>query len=277
MYSVPAFFLVENIRDAGRFHFTLCRFFPVRNHISYSISCCHQCVCLCVCLRVLGWLSQLCAWRSVSRIWPSQSVFSGRNAATRPVHSNGTPLFLQKPTGETVKRSYLFLLPKTSNSWTQKCAAHWNSKKRKGRNITALQNRASMAENGHKDFLRRYCEDWRSSCSQVSNCHPAKSRVLTTQRARKSTIRFSVASAILTCNGLATLKGLPPGCTFPTFPLLSWWPRTIPQGGRGTPSMNITRLSSPQTALLWMLSNHTRNAHKPWTQCTSCWQGNSAD
>ena len=48
-------------------------------------------------------------------------------------------------------------------------------------------------------------------------------------------------------------------------------------GTRGTPSMNIKPLSSPQRALLRMLFDHTRYAHKPWTHRTCCWQGNSAE
>ena len=55
----------------------------------------------------------------------------------------------------------------------------------------ALQDPASTAAKTHRDCLRHCREVWRSSCSLLSNCHPAKRRVLTTQRARKTQCDFS--------------------------------------------------------------------------------------
>ena len=148
-----------------------------------------------------------------------------------------------------------------------------------------LQDPASTAESSHKDVLRHCREDWRSSCSRSSNRRPAKTRVLTKQTARKAqpfTSTISAASAILTCNGLAlgTLNGSPSWLYTSVFdaamPSSSSF-SIAPQQALGDTFNKITMLSSPQTALLRMLSDHTRNTDKPWTQCTFCWQGNCAD
>ena len=75
---------------------------------------------------------------------------------------------------------------------------------------------SSLYGSSRKDCLPQCREAWRSFLSALSIRHPAKSRVLTTQRARKNIsihITISVASSILTCNGLATQKlrkGSPP-------------------------------------------------------------------
>ena len=104
-----------------------------------------------------------------------------------------------------------------------------------------------------------------------SNCHPAKPRVLTTQRAKKK--QYDLA-----CKCHPDLQRL--GNTRELARLLlevdinfiritldlvrllflnRLTAQTILQGSGGTPSMNITLLSSPQTALISMLFDHTGN------------------
>ena len=120
----------------------------------------------------------------ISSLCKQSTLFGARSSKT------GEPLRLWD--GET--EIIFSCSTKASNSSTQKCAAHWSTKKQKGWNKTALQDLACTAEDshrGHRDCLRHCREDWRSSCSLFSNCHPAKSRVLTTQRAWKTQYNIS--------------------------------------------------------------------------------------
>ena len=99
---------------------------------------------------------------------------------------------------------------------------------------------------------------------------------------------ISVASSILTCNGLATLKGSPPGCKYRShlnrkglcwaFP--SWWPHLDASiGGKEGLIASWTSLCFLHYKQLCWASWLTTLAYplKPWTHRTCCWQGNSAD
>ena len=127
-----------------------------------------------------------------------------------------------------------------------------------------IQDPASMTEKSHRDCLRHCCEDWRSICLPFSNCRPAKTRLLT-----KAQYNFGGIVAIVTCDALAIQKRLPPaGCRYQSMVLRQIQsPDSTNNHTRqwGTPAMNITLLSLPQTALMNMLyltSDNTRNAHK---------------
>ena len=66
-----------------------------------------------------------------------------------------------------------------------------DDKKRKARSKkVALQDPASTAENSHRDYLHRCHAGFRSFLSASSNCRPAKRRVLTPPRARKTQYDF---------------------------------------------------------------------------------------
>ena len=128
------------------------------------------CVCVRVCVCVLGWLSQLvpqqqCEWLKT------------------------TPRCVYK----LVRRPCNILLmaevnAASNNNWT--CEASWRQEAESAKQKSGSTRSASTAKSSHKDFLRHCPEDWRSSCSPSSNRRPVKSRVLTTQRARKAQYDF---------------------------------------------------------------------------------------
>ena len=101
-----------------------------------------------------------------------------------------------------------------------------------------------------------------------SNCNPAKSRVLTTQSARETQCDFSGEFHPHLQRIGNTEKARLPAVNIDLiwiakdfvglFLLDGLTAQTIPQGSGGTPSMNITLLSSLQTALLSKLIDHTR-------------------
>ena len=119
-----------------------------------------------------------------------------------------------------------------------------------------------------------------------SNRHPAKSRFLTTRRAW-------LANAILTCHGLATLKGSPPKCRYQfhrrriglCWASYSWSPAA--QNLRIWRRILWTHSISHDVfhyhaclvlcllTFLFALSEHTLNAHNQSTYGTCCEQGNS--
>ena len=137
-------------------------------NISYSIS--FVCVCVRVCVCVLGWLSQLvpqqpCEWLKT------------------------TPRCVYK----MVRRPCNILLmaevnAASNNNWT--CEASWRQEAENVKQQVVLRDPASTAENNHRDYLHRCHAGFRSFLSASSNCHPAKRRVLTTQRARKTQCDF---------------------------------------------------------------------------------------
>ena len=215
-----------------------------------------------------------------------------------------------KTKGETVKRSYLLVLHQGLKQLHSKRAANWNRKKWKAwSKKVAIQDPASTAAKSHsnltfsvwtwvhytwskKALTWLYIEDitWKHrvpaeplhpACSMR---RPAKRRALTTQRARKTQYDFggkfhpdlqrlgNTKRARLLLEVDVDQWRCYGQFHFLFNPLTA---QTILQGSGGTPSMDITLLSSPQTALMSVLSNHTRNARKPWTHPTCCGQGSS--
>ena len=183
---------------------------------------------------------------------------------------------------------------KASNSSTQTCAAHWNTKKRKAwSKQPALQDLAFMAAKSHsnltfsvwtwlqytwskKALTGLYIEEstlkhrvpaqpLHPACS---NCHPAKRRVLTTQRARKTQYDFSgkFHPHLQRIGNTEKARLLDVNIDFIWIAQDFVWlfflncltAQRIPHGCGGTPSMNITLFSSLQTALLSKLFDHTR-------------------
>ena len=141
------------------------------------------CVCVCVCQdEFLSHISSCALSQSIN--WQKCHNKTCAFEQRRSIHA--------KTTGETVKRSYLLVLHQGLKQLHSKRAANWNRKKWKAwSKKVALQDPASTAAKTHRDCLRHCREVWRSSCSLLSNCHPAKRRVLTTQRARKTQCDFS--------------------------------------------------------------------------------------
>ena len=154
----------------------------LRQHLIWHLVC----VCVCVCVRVSGWISQpyivLCpVSKHKLAEMPQQDTCAFEQHRSIPA----------KTRGETVKRSYLLVLHQGLKQLHSKCAANWNRKKWKAwSKKVALQDPASMAENRHRDYLHRCHAGFRSFLSASSNCHPAKRRALTTQRARKTQYDF---------------------------------------------------------------------------------------
>ena len=198
-----------------------------------------------------------------------------------------------KTKGETVKRSYLLVLHQGLKQLHSKRAANWNRKKWKAwSKKVALQDPASTAAKSHsnltfsvwtwvqytwskKALTWLYIEDITSkhrvpaeplhpACSMR---RPAKRRALTTQRARKTQYDFggkfhphlqrlgNTKRARLLLEVDINLWRCDAQFLFFLNRLTA---QTIPQGSGGKHSMNITLLSSLQTAKMRMLSDHTR-------------------
>ena len=169
---------------------------------------------------------------------------------------------------------------KVSNSSTQKCAAHWSTKKQKGWSKTALQDLACTAEDSHRAIGTVFVIAAKTGAHLALSFPTAipQSQGFWQHKGLEKHSTISAASSILTCNGLATQKGLTSWlyCTCQSemqenpVPLPSWWPHHTNNPTRqlgGTPSMNITHHHfTTNSSTLTMLSDHTRNAHKPWTQ-----------
>ena len=155
--------------------------------------------------------------------------------------------------GETVKRSYLLVLHQGLKQFHSKRAADWNRKKWKAwSKKVALQDPASTAENSHRDYLHRCHAGFRSFLSASSNCHPAKRRVLTTQRARKTQCDFGgkFHSHLQRIGNTEKARLLEVDVYLGCF---NWRQRRI-----DCLKMSINLLSSLQTALLRTLSDDTR-------------------
>ena len=126
-------------------------------NISYDIS--FVCVCVRVCVCVLGWLSQLvpqqqCEWLKT------------------------TPPCVHK----LVRRPCNMLLmaevnAASNNNWT--CEASW---RQEAKSAETLHDPASTAECSHMDFRHLCLGGGPPSFPPFSNFHPAKTRVLTTQK-----------------------------------------------------------------------------------------------
>ena len=217
-------------------------------HLIYDISC--------VC--VLGWISQPYVFRAVSGIWASQStkdempqqdlciwaapVYSNTNngwdgetklssrAPPRPqTASLKTRGKLKQEEEESVKqKKWLYKIQPLRQ---QKAIAIWPSASEHGYSI-------HEAKRHSLDFtLRRAL--WSTAFQRSLFILLVPTAILQSQGfwqdkglGRHNAI--SVASSILTCNGLATLKGSPPGCKYRShldrkglcwaFP--SWWPHS---------------------------------------------------
>ena len=172
-------------------------------------------------------------------------------------------------TGETVQRSYLLVLHQGLKQLHSKRAANRNRKKLKAWNKKVpLQDPASLAAKSHRDCLHRCHAGFPPFLSASSKCHPAKRRVLTPPRARKTQYDFggkfhphlqrigNTEKARLLLEVDINLEGIAKDCCWILL-LDGLTAETIPQGSGGTPSMNITLLSSLQTALISMLFDHT--------------------
>ena len=160
------------------------------------------CVCVCVCQdEFLSHISSCALSQSIN--WQKCHNKTGSFEWHPSIHA--------KTTGETVRRSFLLMLQQGLKQLHSKRAANWNRKKWKAwSKQVALQDPASTAAKSHsnltfsvwtwvqytwskKALTGLYIEEstlkhrvpaqpLHPACS---NCHPAKSRVLTTQRARK--------------------------------------------------------------------------------------------
>ena len=176
---------------------------------------------VCVCQEFLSHMSSSALSLGYGRLKAQKTKCHKKTCAFeqhRSIHA--------KTTGETVKRSYLLVLHQGLKQLHSKRAANWNRKKWKAWNKqVALQDPASTAAKSHsnlafsvwtwvqytwskKALIWLYIEEsalkhrvpaqpLHPACS---NCHPAK------RIGKHNTI--SVASSILTCNGLATQKRL---------------------------------------------------------------------
>ena len=115
----------------------------------------------------------------------------------------------------------------------------------------ALQDPASTAENSHRDYLHRCHAGFRSFLSASSNCHPAKRRVLTPPRARKTQYDFGgkFHPHLQRIGNTEKARLLEVDVYLGCF---NWRQRRIDC------LMSITLLSSLQTALLSKLIDHTR-------------------
>ena len=217
---------------------------------------------VCVCVRIN--FSAIC--RLAPCLWDMGiSKHKRRNATTRPVHLNSTGLLLQKQGVRRWNGAIFSCSTKASNSFTQNARQieTGRSGKREAEKV-ALQDPASTAAKTHRDCLRHCREVWCSSCSLLSNCHPAKRRVLTTQRARKTQCDFSGEFHPHWRARLLLEVDIHLGC-------FTWRHKRIDF------LKSITLLPSPQAALFRIFWPHSQYPHKPWTHRTCCWQGNSAD
>ena len=188
------------------------------------------------------------------------------------------PSIHAKTTGETVRRSLSSHAPaRPQTARFKTCAARWNTKKRKGLSKqAALQAPASMEVAVRTVFLSvakpgaHSCLHCPSAILQSQGfwqhkglgknintyydfgckCHPHLQRIGNTELRKGS----PPVGGRYQFHGACTLD-LVRHFSF----LIASQHKKILQGSGGKHSMNMTPLSSPQTALLRMLSNHTRN------------------
>ena len=141
------------------------------------------------------------------------------------------PSIHAKTTGETVRRSHLLVLRQGLKQFHSKRAANWNRKKWKAwSKKVALQDPASTAAKSHsnltfsvwtwvqytwskKALTWLYIEDITSKHRVLAPCTVLQREGFWQHKGLEQHNTISVASAILTCNGLATQKlrkGSPP-------------------------------------------------------------------
>ena len=246
-------------------------------HLIYDISC--------VCVRMN--FSAIC--RLAPCLWDMGiPKHKRRNATTRPVHLNSTGLFLQKQGVRRWNEAIFSCSTKASNSFTQN---------------------ARQIETGRSG--KREAKKWLYKIQPLRQQKPIGTLFVIVARFGAHLALFyptailqregfwqhkglgkhnaiSVASSILTCNGLATLKGSPPGCKYRShlnrkglcwaFP--SWWPHLDASiGSKEGLIASWTSLCFLHYKQLCWASWLTTLAYplKPWTHRTCCWQGNSAD
>ena len=123
---------------------------------------------LCVCVCVLGWLSQLvpqqqCQWLKTTPRCVYQMVRRPHN------------ILLKAEVNEA-----------SNSNW--KCEASWWQEVESMKQQVVLQDPASTAENSHRDYLQRCHAGFRSFLSAGSNCHPAKGSDNT--KGKENTMRF---------------------------------------------------------------------------------------
>ena len=244
-------------------------------HLIYDISC--------VCVRMN--FSAIC--RLAPCLWDMGiSKHKRRNATTRPVHLNSTGLFLQKQGVRRWNEAIFSCSTKASNSFTQ--------------NARQIETGRSGKREAKKWLYKIQPLRQQKAIGTIfigvtqafaHSCLPGPIAILQREgfwqhKGLGKRNAISVASSILTCNGLATLKGSPLGGRCP-FWRLEWsislpfqWPHS-----RNNPTrqwwehLQWTSLCFLHYRQLCWASCLTTLAytHKPWTHRTCCWQGNSAD
>ena len=144
-------------------------------NISYDISC------VCVCVSAAIYRLVPCLW-----IRASQSI-NWQKCHNKAGSFEWHPSIHAKATGETVRRSYyLLMLQQGLKQLDSKLCSTLKHQEAERIKQTSGSTSSSLYGSSRKDCLPQCREAWRSSCSPFSNCHPAKSRLLTTQRTRKT-------------------------------------------------------------------------------------------